>query len=89
MEACASAHYWARELAALDHEVKLMPPRYVKAYVKRNKNDAADAEAICEAVTRPWSRAASLTSRGTRRCGDLGQQRTFNGQRWQSCLRAR
>ncbi len=52
MEACATAHHWARELAALGHEVRLMPPSYVKAYVKRNKNDAADAEAICEAVTR-------------------------------------
>ncbi len=56
MEACATAHHWARELAALGHEVKLMPPGYVKAYVKRNKNDAADAEAICEAVTRPSMR---------------------------------
>lgn len=52
MEACATAHHWARELIALGHEVNLMPPAYVKAYVKRNKNDAADAEAICEAVTR-------------------------------------
>jgi transposase len=56
MEACATAHHWARELIALGHEVKLMPPAYVKAYVKRNKNDAADAEAICEAVTRPSMR---------------------------------
>jgi transposase len=56
MEACATAHYWARELTALGHEVRLMPPGYVKAYVKRNKNDAADAEAICEAVTRPTMR---------------------------------
>ena len=56
IEACATAHYWARELTALGHEVKLMPPAYVKAYVKRNKNDAADAEAICEAVTRPSMR---------------------------------
>src|SRR5215471_877556 len=56
MEACATAHHWARELSALGHEVKLMPPAYVKAYVKRNKNDAADAEAICEAVTRPSMR---------------------------------
>jgi transposase len=56
MEACATAHHWARELAALGHTVKLMPPAYVKAYVKRNKNDAADAEAICEAVTRPSMR---------------------------------
>src|SRR5438309_2269311 len=56
IEACATAHHWARELGALGHEVKLMPPAYVKAYVKRNKNDAADAEAICEAVTRPTMR---------------------------------
>ncbi|HEY4043164.1 MAG TPA: IS110 family transposase [Rhodopila sp.] len=56
IEACATAHHWARELIALGHEVKLMPPAYVKAYVKRNKNDAADAEAICEAVTRPSMR---------------------------------
>ena len=56
MEACATAHYWARELIKLGHNVKLMPPAYVKAYVKRNKNDAADAEAICEAVTRPSMR---------------------------------
>ena len=56
MEACATAHHWARELRALGHQVKLMPPTYVKAYVKRNKNDAADAEAICEAVTRPSMR---------------------------------
>src|SRR3954470_16232548 len=56
MEACATAHHWARELMKLGHEVRLMPPRYVKPYVKRNKNDAADAEAICEAVTRPTMR---------------------------------
>jgi transposase len=56
MEACATAHHWARELITLGHEVKLMPPAYVKAYVKRNKNDAADAAAICEAVTRPSMR---------------------------------
>ena len=53
IEACATAHHWARELTALGHTVKLMPPAYVKAYVKRNKNDAADAEAICEAIARP------------------------------------
>ena len=56
METCATAHHWARALAALGHEVKLMPPAYVKAYVKRGKNDAADAEAICEAVRRPTMR---------------------------------
>src|SRR5947209_8176518 len=56
MEACATAHYWARELTKLGHEVRLMPAKDVKAYVKRNKNDAADAEAICEAVGRPRMR---------------------------------
>jgi transposase len=56
MEACATAHYWARELTKLGHEVRLMPAKDVKAYVKRNKNDAADAEAICEAVGRPTMR---------------------------------
>ena len=52
IEACASAHHWARQLQALGHTVRLMPPAYVKPYVKRHKNDATDAEAICEAVTR-------------------------------------
>jgi transposase len=56
LEACATAHHWARELIALGHEARLMPPTYVKAYVKRNKNDVADAEAICEAVRRPSMR---------------------------------
>src|SRR4249919_3101575 len=52
IEACATSHHWSRELKALGHTVRLMPPAYVKPYVKRQKNDAADAEAICEAVTR-------------------------------------
>lgn len=56
IEACATAHHWARELLALGHDVRLMPPAYVKPYVKRQKNDAADAEAICEAVGRPTMR---------------------------------
>jgi transposase len=62
MEACATSHYWAREIAAAGHEVRLMPPQYVKAYVKRNKNDAADAEAICEAVRRPSMRFVPVKS---------------------------
>ena len=53
MEACASAHHWARKLTELGHTVKLMAPQFVKPYVKTNKNDARDAEAICEAVNRP------------------------------------
>jgi transposase len=60
MEACASSHHWARELIALGHEVKLMPAQYVKPYVKRGKNDAADAEAICEAVARPTMRFVAM-----------------------------
>src|SRR6187401_1404788 len=84
LEACATAHHWARELRALGHEVRLMPAQYVKAYVKRNKNDAADAEAICEAVARPTMRfvpaktaeqqAAVLLHRGRER---LVRQRTM------------
>jgi len=62
LEACATAHHWAREIIALGHEVRLMPPRYVKPYVKRNKNDAADAAAICEAVTRPTMRFIAVKS---------------------------
>ncbi len=62
MEACGTSHYWARELSSLGHEVKLMPPAYVKAYVKRGKTDAADAEAICEAVTRPTMRFVAIKS---------------------------
>ena len=62
MEACAGAHHWARELVALGHEVRLMPPAYVKPYVKRGKTDAVDAEAICEAVTRPTMRFVPVKS---------------------------
>lgn len=62
MEACGTSHYWARELMKLGHEVKLMPPIYVKPYVKRGKTDAGDAEAICEAVTRPTMRFVAIKS---------------------------
>jgi transposase len=67
IEACATAHHWARELGALGHQVRLMPPAYVKAYVKRNRNDAADAEAICEAVTRPNMRFVPIKCRPKRK----------------------
>lgn len=62
LEACATAHHWARELTRLGHEVRLMPARDVKAYLKRNKNDAADAAAICEAVRRPTMRFVPVKS---------------------------
>lgn len=62
MEACSSAHHWGRELSALGHDVRMMPPAYVKPYVKRQKNDAADAAAICEAVSRPSMRFVALRS---------------------------
>jgi transposase len=62
MEARATAHYWADELTKLGHEVRLMPAKDVKAHVRRNKNDAADAEAICEAVSRPTMRFVRVKS---------------------------
>ena len=74
MEACATAHYWARELTKLGHEVRLMPAKDVKAYVKRNKNDAADAEAICEAVRRPTMRF--VRAKSAEQQGALMQHRT-------------
>ena len=66
MEACGSAHYWARKLQGFGHTVKLMAPQFVKPYIKTNKNDAADAQAICEAVARPnmrLFRSRTLSSR--------------------------
>jgi transposase len=60
MEACSTSHHWAREIASFGHTVRLMPPAYVKPYVKRGKNDAADAEAICEAATRPNMRFVAV-----------------------------
>ena len=62
MEACGTGHHWAREISKLGHTVRLMPPSYVKGYVKRSKSDAADAAAICEAVTRPSMRFVPIKS---------------------------
>ena len=76
IEACGTSHHWARELIALGHEVRLMPPAYVKPYVKRGKTDAADAEAICEAVTRPTMRFVSVKSRDQQAA--LSMHRTRN-----------
>src|SRR3984885_13801140 len=63
IEACPSAHHWGRELQLLGHTVKLMPASYVKAYLKRSKNDANDAAAICEAVSRPSMRFVAIKTR--------------------------
>lgn len=60
MEACGGSNYWARKFRSYGHEVRLMNPHYVKPYIKTNKNDAADAEAICEAVSRPTMRFVSI-----------------------------
>jgi transposase len=67
IEACASSHYWSRELQTLGHTVRLMPPAYVKPYVKRQKNDSTDAEAICEAVRCPNMRF--VPTKTPARCG--------------------
>ena len=75
MEACASAHYWSREIGKLGHEVKLMPPVYVKPYVKRHKNDEADAEAICEAASRPTMRFVAVKSEAQQARGMLFRTR--------------
>ena len=75
MEACASSHHWSRELQALGHVVRLMPPAYVKPYVKRHKNDATDAEAICEAVTRPNMRFVATKTPEQQSCLTLHRTR--------------
>ena len=75
IEACASSHHWSRELQALGHTVRLMPPAYVKPYVKRHKNDATDAEAICEAVTRPNMRFVATKTPEQQSCLSLHRTR--------------
>ena len=75
IEACASSHHWSRELKALGHTVRLMPPAYVKPYVKRQKNDAADAEAICEAVTRANMRFVATKTAEQQSCLTLHRTR--------------
>src|SRR6266567_7688949 len=75
IEACASAHHWSRELQALGHTAKLIPPAYVKPYVKRHKNDATDAEAICEAVSRPNMRFVATKTPEQQSCLTLHRTR--------------
>jgi transposase len=75
IEACASSHHWSRELEALGHTVRLMPPAYVKPYVKRHKNDVTDAEAICEAVTRPNMRFVATKTSEQQSCLTLHRTR--------------
>ena len=84
IEACGTSHHWARELTALGHEVRLMPLAYVKPYVKRGKTDAVDAEAICEAVTRPTMRYVAVKSREQQAALTLHRSRSLLvGQRTQ------
>ena len=85
MEACGSAHHWARKLRGFGHQVRLMAPQFVKPYVKTNKNDAADAEAICEAVGRPNMRFVPI--KNIEQQGVLALHRVRRNDRCESCMR--
>ena len=82
IEACGTSHHWAREKFALGHEVRLIPPAYVKPYVTRGKTDAADAEAICEAVTRPTMRFVSVKSRDQQAALSMHRARNLLVKQW-------
>lgn len=82
IEACGTSHHWARELFALGHEVRLIPPAYVKPYVTRGKTDAADADAICEAVTRPTMRFVSVKSRDQQAALSMHRARNLLVKQW-------
>jgi len=88
MEACAGAHHWAREIGALGHTVRLIPPAYVKPFVKRQKNDAADAEAICEAAQRPTMRFVPIKDDAQQANGVLFRARDLLVQQRTQCINA-
>ena len=89
MEACASAHYWGREIAKLGHTVRLIAPAYVKPFVKRQKNDMADAEAICEAAQRPTMRFVALKSANQQAAAVVFRTRDLFVGRARCCARPR
>ncbi len=88
LEACGGAHHWARELAQLGHEVRLIPPAYVKPFVKRQKNDAADAEAICEAAQRPSMRFVAVKTEEQQASGVVFRARDLLVRQRTQCINA-
>ena len=88
LEACGGAHHWGRELSKLGHTVRLIPPAYVKPFVKRQKNDAADAEAICEAAQRPTMRFVAVKSEGQQANGLVFRARDVLVQQRTQCINA-